>query len=130
MAGKFDAGLDIEGQITDALNQSFTDAEQVWVSGMEPVGSLSTRLKDSLVKISGLSQKASTGFTNIVTCLAIKVARPDVDVRYHQVQIQDQTNRGTGFNFRGLSEKVVYPWLNSHTFEGAKSGLSGIYFVA
>ena len=93
MASKFDAGLDIEEQITDALNQSFTDAEQVWVSGMEPVGSLSTRLKDSLVKISGLSQKASTGFTNIVTCLAIKVARPDVDVRYHQVQIQDQTNK-------------------------------------
>jgi len=122
MAGKFDAGLDIEEQITKELNQAFTEAEQLWASEMEYSCGLSTRLKDSLVKISGLSQKASTGFTNIVTCLAIKVARPDVDVRYHQVQIQDQTNRGAGFNFRGLSEKVVYPWLNSHTFEGAKSG--------
>lgn len=122
MASKFEAGLDIEKQITDALNQSLTEAEQVWVSGIQPSGSLSTRLKDSIEKISGLSQKASTGFTNIVTCLAIKVARPDVDVRYHQVQIQDQTDRGAGFNFRGLSEKVVYPWLNRHTFEGAKSG--------
>jgi len=91
MAGKFDAGLDIEEQITKELNQAFTEAEQLWASEMEYSCGLSTRLKDSLVKISGLSQKASTGFTNIVTCLAIKVARPDVDVRYHQVQIQDQT---------------------------------------
>jgi DNA (cytosine-5)-methyltransferase 1 len=122
MASKFDAGRDIEEQITEALNQAFTEAEQLWVSGMETNWGLSIRINNALSKMSDLSQKASTGFTNIVTCLAIKAARPDVDVRYHQVQIQGQTDRGAGFNFRGLSEKVVYPWLNSHTFEGAKSG--------
>ena len=54
--------------------------------------------------------------------MAIKVAKPSADIRYHQVQIQKDTNRPANFNFRGVSEKVIYPWLNRHTFDGAKSG--------
>ena len=60
--------------------------------------------------------------TNIVTCLAIKTAMPEVDIRYHQVQIQHQTKRSAGFNFRGISENVIYTWLSDHNFDGAKSG--------
>lgn len=62
--------------------------------------------------------RATTGFTNIVTGLAIKVAHPTIDTRYHQVQIQDPKH----FNFRGVSEKAVYPWLRDRDFDGAKSG--------
>jgi len=58
----------------------------------------------------------STGFTNLVTCLAIKSALPEYDIRNHQVQI------GAPFGFRTLSETVVYPWLDKHGFQGAKSG--------
>ena len=72
--------------------------------------------------MSEMSGKATTGFTNIVTCLAIKAAHPTADIRYHQTQIQDQTDRPAGFNFRGVSETIVAPWLRSRTFEGAKSG--------
>ena len=83
---------------------------------------LSDKLRSALEEISRLSQKAASGFTNIITCLAIKAALPGVDMRYHQVQIQDRTSRPAGFNFRGPSEKVVYPWLSKNRFEGAKSG--------
>jgi DNA (cytosine-5)-methyltransferase 1 len=122
MAGKFDAGNEIDVQVVLVLNHALEKAEQIWISEKDSSQVLSTRLNEAITKISNLSHKASTGFTNIVTCLAIKAAKPDVDVRYHQVQIQNQTTRGAGFNFRGLSEKTVYPWLNGHTFEGAKSG--------
>jgi len=117
-----EAGQDVQQNALDALDAALIRAEADFASGVKPDYALSERLTDALEKISSLSQKASTGFTNIVTCLAIKVARPDVDIRYHQVQIQGQTERGANFNFRGLSEKVVYPWLNDHAFEGAKSG--------
>ena len=60
---------------------------------------------------------------NVVTGLAIKAALGDkVDVRYHQCQIQGLTDRPAGFNFRGISESVVYHWMESHEFHGAKSG--------
>ena len=48
--------------------------------------------------------------------MAIKAAIPNLDIRYHQVQI------GAPFSFRGVSEKAVYPWLSMKEFEGAKSG--------
>jgi len=77
---------------------------------------INERFKKALDQMSTNSASASTGFTNIVTCLAIKVARPELDVRVHQVQI------GAPFNFRGYSEKVIYPWLSRLGFNGAKSG--------
>lgn len=77
----------------------------------------------ALEKMSQKSAKASTGFTNLMTSLAIKAAMGDsVDVRYHQVQIQNQTSRPAGFNFRGHSESVIAVWLSQHEFNGAKSG--------
>jgi DNA (cytosine-5)-methyltransferase 1 len=38
------------------------------------------------------------------------------------MQIQKDTDRPAGFNFRGLSEITVYPWISRNRFEGAKSG--------
>jgi len=111
-----------EHKVKIVLDAALSRAEVNFVAGVLAGYTLSDRLRQAIVEISGLSQKAQTGFTNIVTCLAIKVAFPDVDIRYHQVQIQHLTDRGAGFNFRGVSEKVVYPWLNDNTFEGAKSG--------
>jgi DNA (cytosine-5)-methyltransferase 1 len=118
----YEAGTDTQAKVQQALDSSLLRAEDVFKLGFPPVFTLSDRFKGAIENLSGLSEKASTGFTNIVTCLAIKVAKPEADIRYHQVQIQDRTQRPAGFNFRGLSEKVVYPWLDAHTFEGAKSG--------
>lgn len=85
--------------------------------------SLESKFVEALEQVAKLCEKASTGYLNIITSLAIKAALGEtVDIRYHQVQIQDQTNRPTGFNFRGVSEKVVYHWMESHEFHGAKSG--------
>lgn len=117
-----DAAHSTQELIQHALDLAYSSAETNFVCGAPGGSGLTPTLIAALKGLSDRSQKASTGFTNIVTCLAIKAALPDVDIRYHQVQIQNQTERPAGFNFRGVSEKVVYPWLNSHAFEGAKSG--------
>jgi len=118
----FEPSQDIHEKISNSLNSSYSVAEVNFLDSTIDKYNLSEKLCHALEDISKLSQKASTGFTNIVTCLAIKTAMPIVDIRYHQVQIQDKTDRPAGFNFRSISEKTVYPWLNEHTFEGAKSG--------
>lgn len=61
---------------------------------------------------------ATAAFTNLVTGISIKVAYPQLDVRYHQTQIQISPH----FNHRGVSENVVYPFLRDQDFDGAKSG--------
>lgn len=111
-----------EHKVKIALDAALSRAEPKFVAGDQAGYKVSNRLREAIVEISRLSQKAQTGFTNIVTCLAIKVAFPAADIRYHQVQIQHLTSRPAGFNFRGVSETVVYPWLNDNAFEGAKSG--------
>ncbi len=113
---------DVHVQVSKALDDALSRAETNFLDSKLDDYSLSEKLAYALKDISNLSQKASTGFTNIITCLAIKAAMPKVDIRYHQVQIQDTTDRPAGFNFRGISEKTIYPWLSDHTFEGAKSG--------
>lgn len=111
-----------KAKIHQALAAALQRAEQDFQAGMVPNLALSEAFQESLDALSENAEKASTGFTNIVTSLAIKVALPEVDIRYHQVQIQERTPHPAGFNFRGLSEKVIYPWLNEHRFAGAKSG--------
>lgn len=61
---------------------------------------------------------ASAGFTNLVTGMAIKCAFPELDVRYHQTQIQDPVH----FAHRVVSENIVAPWLRDNDFDYAKSG--------
>lgn len=69
------------------------------------------------------AEAASAAFTNIITGLAIKIGNPELDVRYHQTQIQANSDlKKSWFNHRGVSEKTVYPWLSEHNFSGAKSG--------
>ena len=84
---------------------------------------LSDEFLAALEEMNNKCERATTGFTNLITSLAIKAALKDtVDIRYHQTQIQDQTSRPAGFNFRGISEKIIYHWLSTHEFVCAKSG--------
>jgi DNA (cytosine-5)-methyltransferase 1 len=117
-----EAGQDVQEQIADALNSALARAEANFLIAKMDDYNLSDDFVATLKELSEKSQKAATGFTNIITCLAIKAAMPDVDMRYHQTQIQTQTDRPAGFNFRGVSERTVAPWLTDHTFESAKSG--------
>ena len=112
----------INDDVTAALDAALSAAEGLFAANEIPAAGLSARLIAALDGVNAKAQQASAVFTNIVTCLAVKVARPTVDVRYHQVQIQKDTNRPAGFNFRGISETAVYSWLNRNRFEGAKSG--------
>lgn len=113
---------DIAADALAALDAALTGAEGLFAAGETPSVALSDRLQSSLDALHARAQTASAAFTNIITCLSIKSARPGVDVRYHQTQIQKDTGRPAGVNFRGISEDVVYPWLSRHRFEGAKSG--------
>ena len=117
-----DAGTDVQQSIADALERCL----EIALSKTDPKSpvsdTLSFRFREALVALSKNSEKASAAFTNIITCLAVKTARPNIDIRYHQVQIQDQTNRPAGFTFRSISEDLVYPWLSRNKFDGAKSG--------
>lgn len=104
------------------LDSALNSAETAHAHAVAPDVHLSDSLVWSLDLLSANAQAASAAFTNIVTCLAIKAANAGIDVRYHQKQIQKQTPRPADFNFRGMSESTVYPWLSHHRFEGARSG--------
>ncbi len=111
-----------ERKVRQALDAALAEAMKMFHADQADAHGLSDTLAAALDVLNARAQTASAVFTNIVTCLAIKASDPDIDVRYHQVQIQNQTDRPAGFNFRGVSEDAVYPWLNDHRFEGAKSG--------
>ncbi|MGS0571570.1 hypothetical protein [Xanthomonas oryzae] len=116
------ASLSIKQQIEAKLNEALELAESDFGAGKEPELGLSQNMMEALSDLSSKSERSSTGFTNIMTSVAIKCIMPAVDVRYHQVQIQKQTEHGAGFNFRGVSENTIYPWLSNKEFNGAKSG--------
>jgi DNA (cytosine-5)-methyltransferase 1 len=117
---------EVSGDIQERIRQQLASALEKAELEFAQTGSikfqLSKRTQESLDFLSERSSKASTGFTNIVTSLAIKSAMPAADVRYHQVQIQTETDKPAGFNFRSVSEKLIYPWLAQNAFDGAKSG--------
>lgn len=114
---------DIPSAARDQLDVALVRAESLFAQeGAKLNFNLSDRCRIALDALNARAQAASAVFTNIITCLAIKSARPDVDVRYHQTQIQKDTQRSAGVNFRGISEDVIYPWLDRNRFEGAKSG--------
>ncbi len=75
-------------RVTTALDEALERAEADFNANTPSDYGLSERFRQALSELSERSAKASTGFTNIVTSLAIKVANPEADVRYHQVQIQ------------------------------------------
>lgn len=113
---------DVASDSLTQLDEALALAEAAFAADTLPNVSISDRLKTSLDSINARAKAASAVMTNIVTCLAIKSARPSADVRYHQTQIQKDTDRSAGVNFRGVSEEMVYPWISRNRFEGAQSG--------
>lgn len=130
MAKKTDARpTNLDELIINELDNAYNKAESFFQNRKE--GELPPIIKESLNEdfiealegIAKLCEKASSGYLNVITGLSIKaVYGYTVDVRYHQVQIQNQTDRPAGFNFRGVSEHIIYHWMEKHEFHGAKSG--------
>lgn len=105
-------------KVKQVLNAAYEQAERVFLGEFTISWQLNSTFTSALDAMNSAASKAATGFTNVMTGLAIKVAMPHIDTRYHQVQIQNPKY----FNFRSISESVVYPWLNDKDFEGSKSG--------
>lgn len=130
MVKKKDSGrpADLDMKIRKELDDAFDEAETYFATHKEDIPpTVAERLEpkfiDALERMAKYCEKASGSYNNLITSLAIKAVYGDsVDVRYHQVQIQDQTDRPAGFNFRGVSEGVIYEWMEEHEFHGAKSG--------
>lgn len=109
----------IDEMITAALSEAYELAmKQYHVKADHTAFKISMPFAHALSEMSEKGSSASTGFTNLVTGMAIKAAFPNVDTRYHQVQIQDPRFVA----FRPISEKTVYPWLRDQNFDFAKSG--------
>lgn len=119
---------DLGVKICSKLDEAYLMAENYFVENKKDIPpfvhqNLNSVLINALEDIAKQCEKAATGYLNVVTSLAIKsVYEEKVDVRYHQTQIQNQTDRPARFNFRGISEKIIYPWMEEHEFHGAKSG--------
>lgn len=119
---------DLDAKIRKELDEAYEQAETYFVTKKDDIPpfvieKLETRFIDALELMAKNCEKASGGYSNLVTSLSIKAVYGDkVDVRYHQVQIQNKTKRPAGFNFRGVSENVIYEWMEEHEFHGAKSG--------
>ncbi len=119
---------DLDLKIREQLDLALGKAESYFVTKSKDIPpfvteALNERFIGALEMMAKYCEKASGGYSNLITSLSIKAVYGDsVDVRYHQVQIQNQTNRPAGFNFRGVSETVIYEWMEEHEFHGAKSG--------
>lgn len=119
-----EAKIDVE----KTLDKCLEDAEKLYIMSPSSVPeevkkALSPEFLEALKTIADACQKETAAYTNVFTSMAIKATYGDaVDVRYHQTGIQDQTDRPAGFNFRGISEQVIYRWLTSRDFQSAKSG--------
>lgn len=130
MAKKKDSGRpeNLDGNIRKELDEAFDKAEAYFVTKCEElppfaVENLNPRFINALELMAKYCEKASGGYSNLITSLSIKAVYGErVDVRYHQVQIQSQTDRPAVFNFRGVSETTIYEWMEEHEFHGAKSG--------
>jgi len=121
---KIEVSQEQKEKIQKNLDVLYEKAQKIFFEDSRSlIGSLEPDFRQWLDNLSAQSEQASAAFTNIITGLSIKCAFPDLDVRYHQTQIQEQSTLGkTWFNHRGVSENIVYPWLNAHDFNGAKSG--------
>lgn len=89
----------LDKRLAETLDNAYETADNYFITGKEDIPSfassnLSKDFIKSLDEIASLCEKASTGYLNIITGLTIKATLGDgVDVRYHQVQIQNQTDR-------------------------------------
>lgn len=120
---------DLDEQLIKQLDAAYSLADSMFVAGKEGFipeifkNSLNEEFINALDGLSRMCEKASAGYLNIITGMTIKAAYGEkIDVRYSQVQIQHLTDKPAGFNFRGVSEKVIYHWMEKHEFHGAKSG--------
>jgi len=119
---------DLDERIVNKLNEALSLAEDYFQTKAESIppfamNNLRPEFIEALELMAKYCEKASGGYSNLITSLSIKAALGDsVDIRYHQVQIQKMTDRPAGFNFRGVSESVIYEWMTAHEFSCAKSG--------
>lgn len=70
--------------------------------------------------------RATSAFTNIVTCLISNVVDNSIDPRYHRKpgdgMPEPETGKNNWFSGRTISEKIIYNWLDAAGYRTAKSG--------
>lgn len=123
MGKKSEVGDKLRSSIERVLEETYVSSLGIYNSPEKYAPKISVELISYIDDLCTKSETASAAFNNVITGLAIKLAFNELDVRYHQTQIQESSSlKRQWFNHRGLSEKVVYPWLSLKNFSGAKSG--------
>lgn len=68
---------------------------------------------------------ASTGYTNLITCVSCTAVDNTVDPRFHRQprgSMPSPENKDGWFSGRTISEQVIYPWMEMKNFRTSKSG--------
>ncbi len=98
--------------------------------------SLNTAKDNNKIDIPGEIQKyldhvfqnidtATSGYLNLITCLICSSIDPSVDPRFHRKPGKGMplpNVEGGWFSGRTVSEKIIYPWMETRGFRTAKSG--------
>lgn len=108
-----------ENDIVAVLNQCLNDA------GSTDTIELPEEVKDKLNSIFDSIDVATTGFLNLLTCLVCSAVNDSIDPRYHRQPGRGMPKpeiEGGWFSGRTISEKIIYPWMESKGFRTAKSG--------
>lgn len=88
---------------------------------------LPEEVKRLLDDIFGNIEKASSGYSNLLTCLVCTAINDAVDPRYHREPkkgMSSPPNGGMWFSGRSISEKILVEWMkdDSRNFRVANSG--------
>ncbi|WP_111636905.1 hypothetical protein [Marinomonas shanghaiensis] len=123
MSKKSEIGDGLRLSVEKKLEEIYVEALKIYNTKNNYIPDIDLRLVSYVDVLCDKAETASAAFNNVITGLAIKLAFNELDVRYHQTQIQEESLlKRQWFNHRGLSEKVIYPWLSLKNFSGAKSG--------
>ncbi len=108
-----------KNEITDSLDKSLELAEsrQKLTIAYPIMGHLNTIFENI--------DTATSGYLNLITCLICSSLNDEIDPRFHRKPgkgMPEPENPGGWFSGRTVSEKVIYPWMESRGFRTAKSG--------
>lgn len=106
----------IENMLEDCFNKASRNEKIV----------LPNDVKENLDNIFTSIDAATSGYSNLLTCLVCSSVDVNVDPRYHRKPGKGMPAPANGdlgwFSGRTISEQIIYPWMEKKGFRTAKSG--------
>mgnify|MGYP006288837757 CR=1 FL=1 len=113
-------------EIRKKLDEIYDEAWAIYTGKSENSWNLPAAVLYEIDDFSDLAEDATSGFTNLITCLTCKATDETIDCRYHRPPKKEMPEPPSGpnnyFSGRQISEHVISPWLQEKEFTNAKSG--------